>query len=126
VATILLLAAFTLIAIVLTYPQISRMRTFIAGDSGDSLLEMWVLRRVEIGLPHGWNALWNAPNFFPARDTLAYSDTLFPVALVHWPLRTIFGDVLAFNLIYLGTWIVSSWCFRHPQALREVRLPLDD
>jgi hypothetical protein len=109
-ATILLLAAFTLIAIVLTYPQISHMRTFIAGDSGDSLLEMWVLRRVEIGLPHGWHVLWNAPIFVPAHDALAYSDTLFPVALVHWPLRTLFGDVLAFNLIYLGSWVVSSWC----------------
>jgi hypothetical protein len=109
-ATILLLAAFTLIAIVLTYPQISHMRTFIAGDSGDSLLEMWVLRRVEIGLPHGWHVLWNAPIFVPAHDTLAYSDTLFPVALVHWPLRTLFGDVLAFNLIYLGSWVGSSWC----------------
>jgi hypothetical protein len=109
-ATTLLLAAFTLIAILLTYPQLSRMRTYIAGDSGDALLEMWVVRRVEIGLPHGWHALWNPPIFFPAHTTLAYSDTLFPIALLHWPLRTVVGDVLAYNLIYLASWVLASWC----------------
>lgn len=109
-AQALILATFTLVAIVLTYPQLSRMRTFIAGDSGDALLEMWVLRHIEIALPHGWSALWNAPIFYPAHNTLAYSDTLFPVALVHWPLRTVLGDVLAFNLIALGSWVLCSWC----------------
>jgi len=109
-AATLLLAVFTLIAILLTYPDLSRMRTYIAGDSGDALLEMWVMRRVQIGLPHGWHVLWNPPIFFPAHNTLAYSDTLFPVALLHWPLRTVFGDVLAYNLIYLASWVLASWC----------------
>jgi hypothetical protein len=118
-ATILLLATFTLVAILLSYPQLSRMRTFIAGDSGDALLEMWVLRHVEIAFPHGWHVLWNAPIYFPAHNTFAYSDTLFPVALLHWPLRTVFGDVLAFNVIYLASWVVSSWC-TYRLALRFV------
>ena len=30
---------------------------------------------------------WDPPIFYPAPGTLAYSDTLLPVALVHWPLR---------------------------------------
>ncbi len=106
----LLLAIFLILAVALTFPNVTRLRTFIAGDSGDSLLNLWIMRRVQIGLPHGWHALWNPPIFYPAHGTLAYSDTLFPVALVHWPLRTILGDTLAFNVIYLGSWVLSSWC----------------
>ncbi|HWS46337.1 MAG TPA: hypothetical protein VN636_10780, partial [Acidimicrobiia bacterium] len=105
----LLVLAFLAIAVFVTFRDVSRLRTFIAGDSGDSLLELWVLRHVQISLPHGWNAFWNAPIFSPAQGTFAYSDTLLPAALVHWPLRTVFGDVLAFNMVYLGAWVVSSW-----------------
>jgi hypothetical protein len=105
-----LLLAFTSIAAVLTVPNVTRLRTFVDGDSGDSLLVLWVLRSVQRGVPHGWDAMWNAPIFSPTHGTLAYSDTLFPVAMVHWPLRLLVGDVLAFNLIALGAWVLSSWC----------------
>jgi hypothetical protein len=104
------LAAFTLVAVVLTFPNLTRFRTFVAGDSGDSLLNLWILRTVQRGVPDGWSALWNAPIFVPAHDTLAYSETLFPEALVHWPLRAIVGDVAAFNLVALSAWVLSSWC----------------
>ena len=35
---------------------------------------------------------------------------MLPVAMVHWPLRLVFGDVAALNLISLGAWVLSSWC----------------
>ncbi len=107
---VLLLAVFTAVAIVLTFPNLSRFRTFIPGDSGDSLLNLWIMRAVQAGLPHGWHTFWNPPIFHPAADTLAYSETLFPVALVHWPLRLVIGDAAAFNLIGLGAWVLASWC----------------
>ena len=117
---LLLLGLFLAIAIGLTFPNVSRLRTYVAGDSGDSLLNLWIIRRVEIGLPHGWNTLWNPPIFFPARNVLAYSDTMLPVALVHWLLRLFLGDVLALNVIYLGAWVLSSWCV-YRLAMRFVR-----
>jgi hypothetical protein len=107
---LLLLAVFTAVAIALTFPNLSRFRTYIPGDSADALLNLWIMRSVQAGLPHGWHALWNAPIYHPAPNTLAYSDTLLPVALVHWPLRLVFGDVAASNLISLGAWVLSSWC----------------
>jgi hypothetical protein len=107
---LLLLAAFTVIAVALTFPDLTRFRTFIPGDSGDGLLTLWIIRTVETSIPHGWNALWNAPIFYPAPNTLAYSDTMLPVAIVHWPLRLVLGDVAALNLISLSAWVLSSWC----------------
>jgi len=105
----LLLAAFMVIAVALTFPDLTRFRTFIPGDSGDGLLTLWIIRTVETSVPHGWNALWNAPIFYPAPNTFAYSDTLLPVAIVHWPLRLVLGDVAALNVISLSAWTLSSW-----------------
>ncbi len=106
----LLLAVFTVVAIALTFPNLTRFRTFVPGDSGDGLLTLWLIRSVQIGIPHGWHSFWNAPIFYPAPNTFAYSETMLPVALVHWPLRLVFGDVAALNLISLGAWVLSSWC----------------
>ncbi len=106
----LLLTIFTIVAVVLTFPVLGKFGTHIGGDSGDSILNLRLMRWVQIALPHGWHGLWSPPVFYPTHNTFAYSDTLMSVALVHWPLRTIFGDVVAFNLISVGAWVLSSWC----------------
>jgi hypothetical protein len=107
---VLLLAAFVVVAVALTFPHLGVAATRIPGNAGDGLLNVWIMRAVQTGLPHGWHALWDAPIFYPSLNTLAFSDGLIPVALVDWPLRTIFGDALASNILYLGAWVLSSWC----------------
>jgi hypothetical protein len=109
-ATPLLLVAFGVIAVALSFPDVSRLRTSVAGNSGDALLNLWIMRSAQIGLPHGWHAFWNAGIFHPFPNTLAYSDTLLPAALLHWVLRLGLDDALALNAIYLGSWVLSSWC----------------
>jgi hypothetical protein len=106
----LLLTIFTIVAVLLTFPNLGKFGTHIGGDSGDSILNLRLMRWDQIALPHGWHGLWSPPVFYPTRNTFAYSDTLLSVALVHWPLRTIFGDVVAFNLISVAAWVLSSWC----------------
>jgi hypothetical protein len=118
--TIWLLLTFTAVAVVMTFPNVTKLRTYIPGNSGDALLNLWIIRSVQTGLPHGWNAMWDAHIFHPAANTLAYSDTLFPVALIHWPLRTVFGDALALNLVLLGAFVLSCWA-TYALALRFVR-----
>ena len=54
--------------------------------------------------------MWSPPIFHPTTNTLAYSDTLLPVALLHWPLRLLFGDATALNLIGLASYVLASWC----------------
>jgi hypothetical protein len=102
--------AFSVAAVVLTFPAVGQLRTHILGDQGDALLTLWVVRAAQHGLLHGWSSFWSPPIFFPTRGTFAYSDTLLPIALVHWPLRLLFGDVVAINLIALGSSVLSSWC----------------
>ena len=108
-ARTLVITAFTVVAFVLAFPNPTRFRSSIVGDSSDALLNVWIMRSVQHALPLGWHALWNPPIYHPALNTLGYSDTLFPVALVHWILRVPLGDTIAFNVIYVGAWVLSSW-----------------
>ncbi len=108
-STPLLVAVFAVIALAMTFPSLERLHSSLAGDSGDSLLNLWIVRQVQIGAPRGWHAFWDAPIFHPALDTLAYSETLIPVAMVHAVLRLFLGDVLALNVIYIGAWTLCGW-----------------
>ncbi len=106
----IVLTTFLIIAIGMACPDVRHLASVIPGDSGDALLNLWILRAAQAGILHGWHGLWNAPAFAPATHTLLYSDAMLPIALVHWPLRLVFGDALAFNVIYLGSWVLCSWC----------------
>jgi hypothetical protein len=105
----ILLVVFAVVAIALALPDLRHITTVIPGDSGDGILNLWILRAVQAGVPHGWRNLWNAPVFWPSRRTLAFSDAMLPVALLHWPLRLAFGDAFALNLIYLASFVFCSW-----------------
>lgn len=105
----LLLAAFTVLAVGMTFPDLSRFSSHVAGDYGDPMFVLWVLRWVPSSILDGWSGLWNADIFHPATNTLAYSENLVPMALLHWPLSQILGDVAAFNLIYVASWVASLW-----------------
>ena len=107
--TAILLLIFSAAAIALACPDVRHLATIIPGDSGDAILNLWILRAVQSGIPHGWRGLWNAPIYSPELRTLAYSDAMLPIALAHWPLRLAVGDAFAFNILYLASWIACSW-----------------
>jgi hypothetical protein len=104
-------AFFAVVAIVFTFPvRPSRYGKALPGDSGDALLNLWILHWVGHRLGSGWSGLWNTSMFFPHENTLAYSESMFPVAILHRVLSALVGsDVLAFNLIYVGAWTLSGW-----------------
>jgi len=102
---------FLLVAIVFAMPvDPTRYRTVVPGDAGDTLLNLWILDWVGHHLGSGWSGLWDTSMFWPNHNTLAYSESLVPVAVVHRALSGVLGsDVLAFNVIYIGAWTLSGW-----------------
>ncbi len=101
---------YALVAFVLFFPSPAKLASHLPGDGGDALLNYWTLRFVEHAAPHGWHALWNANIYFPATNTLAYSESMLPEAFVHWVLAVITrSPVLAFNLVYLAGWTLSGF-----------------
>jgi hypothetical protein len=115
-----LIAIFAVLSVWLTFRHLSRIGTAIPGTPGDSLLLLWVVTHVQGSVLHGWHALWDAPIFFPAHDTLAYSESMFAVALVEWPLRLLFGPVVAYNLVHIGASVVAAHA-TYRLALRYTR-----
>lgn len=102
---------YAVIAFALTFPTWpARLRTHIPGDSGDALLNLWILRWVGHHATDGWSALWDAPIFSPHHDTLAYSESLIPVSVAHRLLSVLVrSDVMAFDLLYVAGWFASMW-----------------
>src|SRR6185312_4207043 len=61
----------------------------VEGDLLDSRFNLYVLEHSYLWLLRvpGQQQFWNAPFYFPARNVIAYSDTLLTVAPVYWLLR---------------------------------------
>lgn len=94
-------AAGALLAVVLNWNLVGRMSTHVAGDLGDPLYWTWALAWIGQSVSAG--ELWNANIFYPASDSLAFTDSL----LGYLPL-TIGNDDLAsaltrYNLCYLAS-----------------------
>ncbi len=98
---------FVAMAVVMTFPNVSRLNSHTAGDYNDPFFYQWLLRWDVHALTTSLLHLFDANIFYPARQTLLYADTLLPVAPVAGAMQWMFGPVLGFNLMYLATWVLS-------------------
>jgi hypothetical protein len=103
------LFGLAIFAIVATYPLITTMADHLPGDVGDPVLNTWILGWDAARLRHGIGMLWDAPNFFPYRHTLTYSDHLLGIAVFTAPIQWLTGNpVLTYNLAFLASWVLSA------------------
>jgi hypothetical protein len=112
---------FALLSVWLTFRHVTQIGTAIPGTPGDSLLNLWIMTHVQDSVFRGWHALWDTPTFYPAEGTLAYSESLFAVALVDWPFRLLFGPIVAYNLMHIGASVLAAWAV-YRLAIRYTRL----
>jgi hypothetical protein len=100
---------FALLAIAASYPLVFSLRTTLASDLGDPLLVSWMLGWDADRLRHGLAGVWDAPNFFPYRHTLLYSEHFLGVAIFTAPLQWLTGNpVLVYNLAFLMSFVVTA------------------
>ena len=105
----LVLAGYLAVALILLWPLPLRPTTHMIGDAfGDPLLNAWILGWDAERLQHGLQGLWQAPLFYPAADTLAWSEHLLGIAAWVAPAYWLTGNiVLVYNVALLG-WIVLA------------------
>jgi len=120
------LVVYPALAVALTWPLLPRLSSVLGAleGPGDPYLELWVL---------GWNLhtittnpsalfsgrIFDANIFFPAPDTLAYSDHLILQALALLPVYWLTGDpVTCYNVLLLVS-LAASGLAMHAYA-REV------
>ena len=74
------LAGFAGIALVITFPLVFHLTTYLPNDLGDPVLNAWILWWDATVIRNGLHQLWDAPSFHPYMHTLAYSDHLLGIA----------------------------------------------
>src|SRR6266404_1106336 len=100
---------FAALTVAATYPLVRRLTTDLPNDLGDSLLNTWILAWDATALRHGARHLWDAPSFFPYKDTLAYSDNLLGLAIFTAPIQWVTNNpVLVYNLAFLASFVQAG------------------
>jgi hypothetical protein len=91
-----------------TWPLAAHPATGIAHDVGDPLLNTWILWWSTRALPLT-SAWWNAPMFFPAPGTLAFSEHLLGLAPISAPLIALTHQpLLGYNAALIASFVLSA------------------
>ncbi len=97
------------LAIAHTWPLATAPATLSRNDNGDAQLNEWILAWVDHTLPRDPLHLFQANIFYPAHDTLAFSEPLIVPALLGAPLAWLGGSpVLVFNLTLLAGFALTA------------------
>ena len=80
-----------------------------APAAGDSLLNAWILLCDYHALTTDGVAIWNAPNFHPTPNALAFSENLFGLLWLSLPVQYFTGNpVLAVNVVVLVAFLLNA------------------
>src|SRR4051812_18629382 len=88
------IVGFAALTIAATYPLIGMMSDHLPSDVSDPVLNAWILAWDAARFRHGIERLWDAPNFFPYRHTLTYSDHLLGLAVFTAPIQWLAGNAV--------------------------------
>ncbi len=104
-----ILTAFIFITLAMTYPVWLHAVTRLPTNPGDPLLNTWIIAWDAHALLTDSLHLFDANNFFPARNTLAYSEHLLSTALLNMPILLAAAEpVCAYNFALLTSFIVGG------------------
>ena len=98
----IVLGVFLLLAVVHTWPLATNPGVLSRNDNGDAQLNAWIVAWIAHQLPRSPAHLFDGNIFYPARDTLAFSEPLIVPALLAAPVLWLGGSpVLAHNLVLI-------------------------
>jgi hypothetical protein len=107
--TVGVLAVFTALTAVMTYPQVRYLDSGVTFDEGDPLFSTWRLAWVAHQLPRDPLHLFDGNIFYPERGVLALSDSMVVPALMAAPLHWIgVPPLLVYNIMLLAGFVLSG------------------
>ena len=96
-------AAFLLLSVIHTWPLATSPGVLSRNDNGDVQLNEWIIAWIAHQLPRAPARLFDGNIFYPARDTLAFSEPLIVPAVMAAPALWLGASpVLAHNLLLLA------------------------
>jgi hypothetical protein len=100
---------FVLLTIVHTWPLATSPGTLSRNDNGDALLNEWIVAWVAHQLPRDPVHLFQGNIFYPAKDTLAFSEPLIVPALLGAPALWLGASpVLVHNLLLIAGFALTA------------------
>ena len=105
---ILAAAAYVLLTVALTWPLAIHPGSLVPNDLGDPLLNTWILdwNARTVPLTARW---WDAPQFYPAPGTMAFSEHLLGLSIFTTPVILITGNpLLAYNVAFFLSFVLSG------------------
>ena len=106
-APLLLICA---LAVIHTWPLAIHPAALSSNDNADAQLNEWILAWVEHALPRNPIHLFQANIFYPANDSLAFSEPLIVPALLGAPLAWLGASpVLVFNVVMLFGFALTAF-----------------
>src|SRR5262245_43013730 len=109
-------AAYTALAVVMTWPVARYIDSRIAVGLGDQFLNCWIIAwTTGLGIQalrgdvSALASFWNGNIFHPEPLTLAYSEHLAGQAIQALPLQALTGNVLlSYNVLFISTFALSA------------------
>lgn len=100
---------FLALSLTMTWPLAPNLGRAVS-DPGDPYINIWVLDWDWYATLHHPLSLFDANAFHPAKDSLAFSENLFGIALLLFPLRAVgVGPIAAYNLAMLAGFAFSGF-----------------
>jgi hypothetical protein len=109
-ATWIALAVYALLALeVFSSTWIDPAGSWI-GSPKDPQLFIWYLGWIPHQISHGLNPLFTDHLSYPQGVNLMWNTSMIFPAVVLWPVTSLFGPVVAYNLLITGGIALSAWC----------------
>ena len=105
----LILLFYTGLALMMTWPLITQLGTHYAGNNEDLWVFQWDNWWTRYALQHGYDILFTPMQFYPIGVSLAAHSLSFYNSFIWIPLAALFGDIAAYNLTILLTFILSGY-----------------
>ncbi len=100
---------FAIAAIVMTLPLWQHPTRRLPSDLVDTLLNTWIIGWDADRLRHGLVGLWDAPIYYPYRNTLAFSENLLGIAVLVAPVYWITGNpILTYNVELIVSFAIAG------------------
>lgn len=109
---LLALVCYSLCAVVVTYPLVTRLDSaFIANEFGqvDGFLSIWNLWWAAQAIQHGQSPFHTPLLFYPQGLDLFWLWLSFPNGVVAFPLTTLAGPLIAYNITILAGYIFGGY-----------------
>ncbi len=106
---LVILIAYTIVTLVMTYPLVANLATSIPGVPGDATSFVWAMGWMKTALERGINPFRSDFVFYPlgGATQLLWATSL--VAFVSMPFQSVFGLIVTHNLFYLAATITTAY-----------------